>query len=341
MMNKENLSAPRQIQPTILPSYTDSNYRMIYQNSATNQISRIDSEHTPTKKDGFNRTVFKSDAITVITKATKMGMQEAQMLDYISVKFAELPDHDHESTFEITLSEYKADFGKSDSKSARNALKRTLDRIANTTYSYNGGDPNNPYNQSFGTQPLLGYSYKNGKAVVTIMPFFKYLLLQQSMPMPYSPLAFKLNPRTETIPFRVLRELLVNKRINAGNKARENRIKVKTLLSKIRAIPSYESVMNSNDRHPTRRIIDPIFKAMERISNPKDGAISDYSFIDKNGKLLDYDNLDYEAFIDSSIVINQWRNYPEDMVSKWAEAKTKKRKTKKASGQRKKKPSKK
>lgn len=338
-MNKEKTAIPRQIKPTTLPSYSDNSYHMIYQSTATNQISRLDSEHTPTKKDEFNRTIIKSDAITAITKATKMGAQEAQMLDYVGVKFAELPDHEHASTIEITLKEYKSDFGKSDSKSARDTLKRTLDRISNTTYSYSSGDSNNPYKQSFGTQPLLGYNYKNGKAVVTIMPFFRNLLLQQAMPMPYSPLAFKLNPRTELIAFRVLRELQVNKRINAGNKARENRIKVKTLISKIKAIPSYEEVVKSKDRHIARKIIDPLFNAMERLSNPDDGAISDYSFIGKNGKLLDYENLTYDNFIESTLVINEWRNYPEDKLDKWVE--TKKKKQKKKTGQKKKTQSKK
>lgn len=342
-MNKQKKNSNNEnLIPAHLPSYTGTNvkFRMIYQNNATNQIARIDSKHDPVSKDAFNTTI-KSDAITAITKATKMGVQESQMLDYIGVKFAEMPNHDNVSSIVVTLDEYKKDFGKKDSKSARNALKRTLDNIADTTYSYSGGDANNPYNQSFGKQPLLGYDYKNGKAVITIMPFFHNLLINQAMPMPYSQLAFKLNPRTEAVAFMVLRELLINKRTNAGNSARENRIKMKTLLPKIKSIPSYETVMQSIDRHPTRRIIEPIFKAMERLSNPVDGAIGDYTFIDKQGNVLDYEKLDYSTFIDSTLVINSWNDYPEDVLSKWAETKAKKKKKRKKNGQRKKTPTKK
>lgn len=294
---------------------TNERYGTISQNNALNNIFRINDKRN-IKELPFNKKQIQTDAVTAITQATHLGPAEAQMLDYINLKFNQVPNHENTAEFMFTLKEYMTDAGKKDPKSARNAIKHRLDAIASTAYSYNGGDDKSPYNQNFGAQPLLGYDYKRGgKVYVTLTSFFHDLLVNHAMPMPYPKLLFMLDPVRDAVAIYILKAIFVNKRINKAS-PRGNRIKVKTLLNRIESLPSYDEVMAS-DRRVTDRIIDPVFKAVERLANSKDGVINRYSFIVKDGKMLNYDNLDYATFIDADLVIEEWNHYPEKDLERW------------------------
>lgn len=294
---------------------TNERYGTISQNNALNNIFRINDKRN-IKELPFNKKQIQTDAVTAITQATHLGPAEAQMLDYINLKFNQVPNHENTAEFMFTLKEYMTDAGKKDPKSARNAIKHRLDAIASTAYSYNGGDDKSPYNQNFGAQPLLGYDYKRGgKVYVTLTSFFHDLLVNHAMPMPYPKLLFMLDPVRDAVAIYILKAIFVNKRINKAS-PRGNRIKVKTLLNRIESLPSYDEVMAS-DRRVTDRIIDPVFKAVERLANSKDGVINRYSFIGKDGKMLNYDNLDYATFIDADLVIEEWNHYPEKDLERW------------------------
>lgn len=294
---------------------TNERYGTISQNNALNNIFRINDKRN-TKELPFNKKQIQTDAVTAITQATHLGLAEAQMLEYINLKFNQVPNHENTAEFMFTLKEYMTDAGKKDPKSARNAIKHRLDAIASTAYSYNGGDDKSPYNQNFGAHPLLGYDYKRGgKVYVTLTSFFHDLLVNHTMPMPYPKLLFMLDPVRDAVAIYILKAIFVNKRINKAS-PRGNRIKVKTLLNKIESLPTYDEVMAS-DRRVTDRIIDPVFKAVERLANSKDGVINRYSFIDKDGKMLNYDNLDYATFIDADLVIEEWNHYPEMDLERW------------------------
>lgn len=294
---------------------TNERYGTISQNNALNNIFRINDKRN-IKELPFNKKQIQTDAVTAITQATHLGPAEAQMLDYINLKFNQVPNHENTAEFMFTLKEYMTDAGKKDPKSARNAIKHRLDAIASTAYSYNGGDDKSPYNQNFGAHPLLGYDYKRGgKVYVTLTSFFHDLLVNHAMPMPYPKLLFMLDPVRDAVAIYILKAIFVNKRINKAS-PRGNRIKVKTLLNRIESLPSYDEVMAS-DRRVTDRIIDPVFKAVERLANSKDGVINRYSFIGKDGKMLNYDNLDYATFIDADLVIEEWNHYPEKDLERW------------------------
>lgn len=325
------------LRPNYIPAYSGNpTYGIVSQNNALNQASRLNSKRN-SKPAPFNQQEIKSEAITAMTSASKLGVAEAQMLDYVILKYNEQPNHDGLQSVSFTLKEYKADFGKSDSKSARKRLKDTLDNLVGTSYSYSGGDPKNPkksYNPSFGKHNLIeGYDYNHGKAVVNLTNFFHQLLITSTMPMPYHRLAFKLNPYKEGVAFSMLRELEVNKRTNNGS-GRADRMKIKTLLGRINSLPTYEEVMDTN-RHVYDRIIDPFFNALERLSNEDDGAIVNYSLIAKDGKPLDYTDLEYKDFIESTLVV-EWKDYPDEQVKRWSDKKLKMKQKAKKSGQKKK-----
>lgn len=293
----------------------NNRYGMISQNNATNNIFRLNSKRN-TKQLPFNKKEIRADAVTAITQATHLGLAEAVMLDYINLKFNQVPNHENTAEFMFTLKEYMKDTGKKDPKSARNAIKKRLDMIASTAYSYHGGDDKNPYNQNFGAHPLLGYDYKRGgKVYVTLTTFFHDLLVNHAMPMPYPRLIFMLDPVKDAVAIYILKAIIDNKRVNKAS-PRGNRMKVKTLLKRIKSLPTYDEVMAS-DKRVSDRIIDPVFKAVERLANPKDGVIIRYSFIGRDGKLLDYDALDYATFIDADLVIEEWNHYPEKDLEKW------------------------
>lgn len=300
--------------PNKIPVFNEEPYGIISQNNALNNIFRVNDKRN-TKELPFNKKQIQTDAVTAITKKTHLGLAEAQMLDYINYRFNQLSDHEHIKNFSFTLKEYMKDAERKDPKTTRKAIKQRLDIIASTTYSYNGGDAKNPYNQNFGAHPLLGYDYKQGKIYIELTDFFHDLLVYHSMPMAYYKLMFKLNPRKDATTMYILRTLIENKRINKTS-PRANRMKVKTLLKKNKSLPTYDEVMAS-DRRVSDRIIDPVFNVLERLANPKDGVIIRYSFIGRDGKPLDYDSLDYATFIDADLVIEEWNHYPEKDLEKW------------------------
>lgn len=318
MVSSKDKSLDKSLTPnnaSLKGTLTNERYGTISQNNALNNIFRINDKRN-IKELPFNKKQIQTDAVTAITQATHLGPAEAQMLDYINLKFNQVPNHENTAEFMFTLKEYMTDAGKKDPKSARNAIKHRLDAIASTAYSYNGGDDKSPYNQNFGAQPLLGYDYKRGgKVYVTLTSFFHDLLVNHAMPMPYPKLLFMLDPVRDAVAIYILKAIFVNKRINKAS-PRGNRIKVKTLLNRIESLPSYDEVMAS-DRRVTDRIIDPVFKAVERLANSKDGVINRYSFIGKDGKMLNYDNLDYATFIDADLVIEEWNHYPEKDLERW------------------------
>lgn len=318
MVSSKDKSLDKSLTPnnaSLKGTLTNERYGTISQNNALNNIFRINDKRN-IKELPFNKKQIQTDAVTAITQATHLGPAEAQMLDYINLKFNQVPNHENTAEFMFTLKEYMTDAGKKDPKSARNAIKHRLDAIASTAYSYNGGDDKSPYNQNFGAHPLLGYDYKRGgKVYVTLTSFFHDLLVNHAMPMPYPKLLFMLDPVRDAVAIYILKAIFVNKRINKAS-PRGNRIKVKTLLNRIESLPSYDEVMAS-DRRVTDRIIDPVFKAVERLANSKDGVINRYSFIGKDGKMLNYDNLDYATFIDADLVIEEWNHYPEKDLERW------------------------
>jgi hypothetical protein len=311
--NKENNNSLFKT-PQKIPLYNEKPYGTISQNNALNNIFRVNDKHN-TKELPFNKKRVQADAVTVITKATHLGLAEAQMLDYINYKFNQLSDHEHTKQFSFTLKEYMKDTGRKDPKTTRNAIKQRLDTIASTTYSYSGGDENNPYNQSFGAHPLLGYDYRRGKVYIDLTNFFHDLLVYHSMPMAYFKLMFKLDPKKDSTALYILRAILENKRINKAS-PRSNRIRVKTLLEKIPSLPSYDEVMGSN-RHVYDRIIAPVLEGVERLAQPDEGAFTRYSFMGKDAKPLDYDSIDYDSFVNADLIIEEWNQYPEEDLEKW------------------------
>lgn len=300
------------------------------QNPAINGMFKLNSKRN-TKKNYNRELVVKFDAVTAVTTKTRLGLPEQVMLDYIIDKYAQTPDHDNNKVVKFTLKDYMKDTKRADAKSARNSLRKCLDTLLHTVYSYSGGTSKNPYNQNFGGHHILDYDYKRGQVTIDFSDFFFDLLVHGTMPMPHYKIIYQLDPINDATTIYVLRALEVNKRINKPKKkgknkkkespARGDRIKVKTLLHDVPSLATHDELKKSNDRHTYKRLVVPILNAVEQLADPKNDnrAIDEYCFIDANNNELDYENLDYDTFAKSTLIIKKWHNYPEELLEKWSE----------------------
>lgn len=307
------------------------------QNQPINTIFRVNSKRN-SKKKPMHRLEIQYGAIRAVTTAPKLDAAAAQMFDYLIYIYANTPNHDNNDTVVITLSDYMRDFKKTDRRSARRAIVKNLDALFNTHYEYYGGYKDDKYNPQWrGYIHLFNYAYnRRGTFIVKWdNDFYNHFLLNHAMPMPHYQYNFTLNPYKEATSLYILRALEENKRKNAGNPSRQNWIKVSTLLEYIRSLKPAEQLRQKGDRHYYERIIEPIYKAVERLANPRDKErpLKSYCFTSGSGKdkkLLELgdNNVDYNLFINANLEV-EWNNYPDNLLKQWN--KTQKSKNKKKS----------
>lgn len=301
-MNKQK---PLHQLPSGQGTLRNKDYTIIPQNKATNQTSRLNSKRD-TRKLPLNKTQIFFQDVTALFSGKALGVPETQLLDYVIVKHASISNHDNNATVTFTLKEYMQDRGLKDAKSARNSLRKGLDKLVSLQLSYSGGNKSNPYNQSFGKHNLFaGYDYTRGAASVTFTPDTNKMITQQAMPMPYHNLMFRLDPKKDATAWYIFRKLLENKRMNF-NQGRADKMKIATLLKNCPNLPTYEEVMDGN-RNVDDRIIQPFFKAVERLSE----AFS-YTFLTADDKPFNYDEgIEYRTFAKGELVITSWKDYPD------------------------------
>lgn len=311
--------------PGLTPKSLKENkhYTILPQNNATNQMARLNTKRNA-KHLPMNQSTVSFKDVTALFSGKKLRVAETQLLDYIVVKHGEINNHDNDPTVTFTLKEYMQDRGLKDAKSARSSLRNGLDKLVSLQLSYSGGSKSNPYNQSFGKHNLFtGYDYTRGTARITFTPDTNKMFTQQAMPMPYHKLMFRLDPKKDATAWYILRKLLENKRMNF-NQGRADKMKIATLLKACPNLPSYEEVMDGN-RHVDDRIIQPFFKAVERLSE----AFS-YTFLTVDGKPFNYgEGIEYSTFAKGELVITQWNDYPETWIKQIADSRNKHRKAKK------------
>ena len=321
MIKRSDKKQTNAVKP-LVPSFAANpeGYKTTYQNNAINQLTRVNTKKDKPDKDApaFQRK-YSNENISILMKkaATELTPQVNQHLVYIMTRFFEQSNKEDSLEVDFTLKEYKADFGKKDSKSARKTLEKVFDDLTDLRFEYHGGNDKKKKDQPFTYLVPIPYAhYERGKAKVQFVPAFRDMLLNGTMLMYIHPLYFKLNPYREAVAQSILYEMAVNKRTNASNKSMQDHISIKSLLPKIHSLPSYEEVL-SKDGAVTQKIIDPFNNALERLAKPEDGAFSDYYILDKNNKpLFDEsrtDDVTYDDFINSYLFV-QWKDYPEDVL---------------------------
>lgn len=318
------------------PDISSAIFGMTVQNQPINTIFRVNSKRN-SKKKPMHKLEIQYGAIRAVTTAPKLDAAAAQMFDYLLYVYANTPNHDNNDTVVITLSDYMRDFKKTDRRSARRAIKNNLDALFNTYYEYYGGYKDDKYNPQWrGYIHLLNYAYnRRGTFIVKWdSDFYNHFLVNHVMPMPHSKYNFTLDPHRDGTALYILRALEENKRKNAGNPSRQNWIKVSTLLEYVRSLKPAEQLRQKGDRHYYERIIEPIYKAVERLANPRDKErpLKSYCFTSGSGnnkKLLELGdkNVDYNLFINANLEV-EWNSYPDNLLEQWSKTQRSKNKNK-------------
>lgn len=318
---------------TVESSINDAIFGMTVQNQPINTLYRVNSKRN-SKKKPMHKQEIQYGAIKAVTKAKSFGLPEAQMLDYLIYVHANTPNHDNNGTVVFTLSDYLKDSNKTDRKSAKRTILKCLDALYDVSITYEGGYKNNPYDPQYLSKfRLLTYTYDRG--VVSVKwddNFYKHFLANHVMGMPHSRYNFTLNPYKDATALYILRALEENKRKNASNPNRQNWMKVSTLLKYVPSLKPAEELKEKGDRHYYERIIEPIYKAVERLAKPTDPhrPIKSYCFTcgsGKNKKLLDLgdEKVDYNLFANASLEV-EWNNYPDKLLKQWSKSKRSKNK---------------
>lgn len=312
------------IKPQSKPLSDKNRYLTIYQNNATNQASRLNSKRNVKHTLTDTKVSFKD--ISGYFNGSSFGVPEAQLFDYVVYRYASMSNHDNKLAVSFSMKDYMNDRGLKDRKSARKALINGIGKLSSLRIEYGGGT-NNKYDHSFGIinifQDADYGNTKRGFATLTFSDKFHELITQGAMLMPYPPLLFKLNPKKDATSFYILRKLSENKRTNIRRPKRANAVKIGSLLDYCPSLPKYDEVMKGN-KNVDSRIIEPFFEAVEKLSSE-----IDYTFIDSKGKPFNYEEgIKYQDFIESSLVIKTWKNYPNDLLNQLT-SKRKKNKYKK------------
>lgn len=301
-----------------------NDYTTIFQNNATNQIAQLNTKrHTKKLPLGQIQVSFKD--ITALFKGDKLDALDAQMFDYILIKYSQTSNHDNLPTVVFKLKEYMHDRKLRDAKSARKTLRKEVAKFADLKVSYSGGNDKSQYDHPFVIQNIFSKTgYVNGTAFFTFTPEISVLLsTDHAMLMPYHRLLLEINTNREPTAWYLFRRLLLNKRTNFGNSARADRMKISTLLKGCPSLPTYEEVMAGN-RHVDDRIIQPFFKAIERLSDA-----FEYTYLTASGKPFNYkEGITYQDFASGELVITSWKDYPDSWLQQLKASKNKHRKGK-------------
>lgn len=282
-------------------------YTLTLQGNALNRFSRANDKRN-TKKIAMSKKKVARFASVTVEFEKGMDTATAQVMDYVNSLFT-TGTNQKSPVIEFTVDQYMKDAGPrlTSYRYARAKLKKALDNILDLVFSYSGGSKYSKHDYSFAAMHVYAeYKIKRGGHVsITLAPTY-HKLLCDSFPMPMPKLLFKLNPKSEATAWYILRTLTENKRMNFG-KSNADRMKIKYILERCPSLPAYKEVMGAaNDGHARQRIIEPFFASLEKLTS----AI-DYTFIDADGKPLNYEEgLDYDTFINSTMIIKKWTDYP-------------------------------
>ena len=137
--------------------------------------------------------------------------------------------------------------------------------------------------------------------------------------MPYAKATYQINPQKHPHAYYIVRKMQEQKRIAYGE-PNADRLRISTLLKAIPSLPTYEEVKKTN-RNYNGRIIEPFFRDLGDTPQVQQ-IFKDYAFLDPAGQPFTkdtYDNLSYDQFINSMLVVTAWIDYPEESVKRWKE----------------------
>src|SRR5699024_10529020 len=180
---------------------------------------------------------------------------------------------------------------------ARAKLRKGLDNLLKVTIHIHGGGIT-------GAMHIYSeYKIKRGGHVIIRLAPTYHKLLCSSLPMPMAKLLSQLNSQSQATAWYILRTLVENKRMNYSEPSASG-LKIKYILANCPSLPPYNDI--ADEGHISRKIIEPFFKSLELLTET-----IDYSFIDPAGQPLNYyQDIDYDTFADTTLVVKRWDDYP-------------------------------
>lgn len=314
--------------PELSVKALDSKYNLIMQSPATNEAARLTDKRKTDYDIVTDEATLQHKDVTAIVAKYKDGKPftttEAIIFDYVVVLHTGNGNKKNDNVVTFSVDDYMQARGLKDRKSARKQLDEGLKTLIRTSLNFSGGVDETDKRASKSKRPknfsmvnlLQSAEIKNGQATVQFTDKMN-VVITGGMPMPLHSMLFKINTHKHPHSYYLLRKILENKRINYGE-ARADRISVNALLKACPSLPTYDEVAKSN-RHFTDRIIEPFFTDLGVLAE----AI-EYSFIHPNGTPYDtssYDNLTFDDFKGSMLVINEWKDYPNKEVQEWMKTK--------------------
>ena len=288
-------------------------YGKMYQNFATNQLSKIRSgtEHIipPKQKEGEEAGFY------IIPKGEKFRVGWKSLIDALNFKPStqllfdilteELTKAGGKSP-DVTLSldDYCFKRGLSDKKEARKRVTEDLRALYGASLTFK--DKVKGAEEDFADVRLCeSKAIRNG---VIYFGFSRKLfdLLRGSPPMAYAQELYRIDTRKNPNTLPLWKTILAHKRMNLG-KSNENIISVQSLLESAPFLPAYREVMAGGNRSPRDRIINPFERDMNGLSKT-----ATWKYCYKKGPPLteeEQKNLNLETFIRLMIEVT-WNEYP-------------------------------
>lgn len=326
---------PDRLSPTLKPiSEQQRKYRTIRQGQATNALTKIVSgKKSSTTIDPITgeATITQGNmTVTLPNFLNLAGLRTTtyQLLDALMTRFTETGAKS--PVIALSLTDYMQMRGLKDRKAAREQVEQDLETLFNARISFREKQRRKDGKNFLDIRIVDSKGIKNGIITASFGSAFYHILLTYGT-MPHPAQCLTINSKRNPNSYALLRKIAEHKHMNAGKK-NEDLIAVSTLLEVAPAIPTYEEVIKSNDRHTNDRIIEVFERDMDAL---EDTFTWQYCHTN-NTPLTDEElhGMNYELFATLLVCIN-WKDYP-DQTARLAAAEERRAETQKKAAARKK-----
>jgi hypothetical protein len=125
---------------------------------------------------------------------------------------------------------------------------------------------------------------QNGDVVIVFTPEFAEILIKGGHLMRLPKAYFSAKPIASAICLKLYSHARINQNKKKNKRKSRQIISVTALLEAVGSIPSYQKVINSKDRHVEKRIIEPLEKGLDELSDCK--AVLEWEYCNAKGNRL-------------------------------------------------------
>lgn len=292
----------------------------LYQMSVLNKKKARKVREVPARGDIEGSATYAFQDLTIEVRGQLLDYNEttSKVFNLALIKYKKT----HDRVVHFTLREFMEKTGLSDRKNASLQLSKAIQALWKLAPSRNNFNSLTKKQQqyepfSYGMYPFPKHYYRNGKGWLELDEDFAKALDTKTSNIICPPTLLKLKGTA----YALYDAILTNKQINYNkSKARQQRMKFKSILEHCTNLPCWEDVKYREQR---KRIINPIKKAIE--VDLKD--VISCSYIDANGNSQpSIDNLPTDDFQECYLVVEKWLELNTDQLEQVKGKKQKKSK---------------